>query len=78
MPECEDAVEVARVREWLRSGRVRELRARHGLSCGEMARTLAVEVSTYSRWERGQRVPRPAAARDLASLLRALSELDTI
>jgi len=71
-----DAVEVARARLLLRSGRARELRTRHGLSLGDMARSLGTEATTYMRWERGERCPRHEAAERLSALLRRLSELD--
>jgi transcriptional regulator with XRE-family HTH domain len=63
---------IAEGRAAIRSGRLRELRERLGLSQRELARALDVDESAVSRWEAGERVPREAAAERLAALLRVL------
>ncbi len=44
----------------LRTGLARELRERAGLSQGDIARALKVDIATISRWERCQRKPTSA------------------
>ncbi|MGO8724412.1 MAG: helix-turn-helix domain-containing protein [Acidimicrobiales bacterium] len=69
-----DAVEIARARELIRSGRAQAIRERAGLSRLEMARSAGVDDSTIARWESGERSPRGEAAKRYARLLRELSE----
>jgi transcriptional regulator with XRE-family HTH domain len=70
-----DAVEIARARELVRSGRARVIRERAGLSLSEMARSTGDNVSTIARWEAGERSPRGEVAKRYARLLRELSEV---
>jgi predicted transcriptional regulator len=50
--------DLVRVRELVRSGAARSARIASGLSLGELANAAGVAVSTISRYERGQRIPR--------------------
>jgi DNA-binding transcriptional regulator YiaG len=70
-----DAAEIARVREWVRSGRAKAIRERAHVSQAEVAETIGVDPATVSRWEAGGRVPRGAVAERLGKLLRELSEV---
>lgn len=46
------------LREWIDTGRARELRVNAGLSLDDLARDCQVTASCVMRWERGQRQPR--------------------
>ncbi len=50
----------------------RSLRQRAGLSVGELARVLGVDVATLSRWETGKAKPRPEAALRWAAACQAI------
>jgi DNA-binding transcriptional regulator YiaG len=67
-----EVLEIAKVRELLRSGRARAIRETYHLSRSELARCLGVAESTIARWEEGERVPRCRNAVELAHLLRQL------
>jgi transcriptional regulator with XRE-family HTH domain len=62
---------------WLRrvagNGGARAIRERAGISASEIARELNVSPSTVSRWERGERIPRPDVAERWARLLHVLA-----
>lgn len=69
------AVEIARARELLRSGRAQEIRENAGLSRAEIAADLGVDQSAIWRWERGKRAPRGNVAKRYAQLLHQLEQL---
>ncbi len=56
-----DLALLARARR-LGQGAGREVRERAGLSVGELARIIGVDVATLSRWERGRTRPRANSA----------------
>jgi DNA-binding transcriptional regulator YiaG len=60
-----------RVHELVTTGELRELRELHGLSITAVASFVGVNQSTASRWESGERRPRPDHAAELLFLLRA-------
>jgi DNA-binding transcriptional regulator YiaG len=70
-----DALEIARARDLVRTGRAQAIRVSAGLSQGDIARTLKVWTSTVRRWESGERVPRGEIAKRYAKLLRDLAEV---
>jgi len=53
----DEAVRTAKVRELQRSGAARTVRIGSGLTLGEAARAVGVDVSTVHRWEMGARRP---------------------
>lgn len=63
-----------RVRRWARSGRARAIRTEAGVSQSELDRSVGVDQSLISLWERGLRVPRGAAALRYAAALESLEE----
>jgi transcriptional regulator with XRE-family HTH domain len=64
--------EVVLARRLLASGSGRKVRVAAGVSMGELARRLGVDVGAVSRWEAGLRTPRAALA---VAYLAAISEL---
>ncbi|WP_352237061.1 helix-turn-helix transcriptional regulator [Lentzea sp. NBRC 102530] len=48
----------AELREWIRTGRARQLRVVAGLSQALVAQDCEVTASTVHRWETGDRLPR--------------------
>jgi transcriptional regulator with XRE-family HTH domain len=68
-----DVQQVSWVRRLARSGGARVIREGAGFSASEIARELGVSPAAVSRWERGERVPREAAAERWAALLRRLA-----
>jgi len=70
-----DAVELAQVREMVRSGRARTIRERAALSQAEIAAELGVHETTVSHWELGVRSPSSALASRYGRLLRKLAEV---
>jgi len=53
---------VVLARRLLESGVGQHVRLAAGISMGEMAAQVGIGITSYSRWEAGTRVPRPAAA----------------
>jgi DNA-binding transcriptional regulator YiaG len=70
-----DALEIARARDLIRTGRAEAIRINAGLVRSDIARTLKVSPSTVGRWEKGARVPRGEMAKRYAKLLRDLAEV---
>lgn len=68
MDAAEEALTVARVRAWLRSGRAREIRERAGLSQADVARAVGTDNAQMSRWETGKAVPYRKSVLKLAEL----------
>jgi transcriptional regulator with XRE-family HTH domain len=64
----QEAVTVARVRSWLRSGRARAIRQRAGISQAEVARAVGTDHAQISRWESGSPAPHRDSALKLARL----------
>jgi DNA-binding transcriptional regulator YiaG len=75
MTQTMQAVQLAQVRELLRSGRARAIRERANVSIRELADSLEVHEATVARWESGARSPRGPIALRYAELLRALAEV---
>jgi DNA-binding transcriptional regulator YiaG len=67
-----ELVELAKVRGLVRSGNAKYLRLARGLSIGEIASGVGVAKATVFRWEKGERVPRGAAALRYGELLESL------
>lgn len=67
-----DLLLVAQARQYAVTGRGRDLRIAQGLSLRETATAIDVSAAGLWRWERGERVPRGAAAVRWAQLLRQL------
>jgi transcriptional regulator with XRE-family HTH domain len=65
--------QIAWARRIGQDGRARVIRESAGFSAAELARELGVPASTVCRWEKGERVPRPANAARWAELLRRMS-----
>lgn len=72
--ETDQAESLQRVRRWARSGRARAIRVETGLSQSELGRSVGVDQSLISLWERGLRIPRGPAALRYAALLASLEE----
>lgn len=64
------------VRTWARSGRARRIRTAALLSQADIANAVGVDASTVARWEKGERLPRGAAAARYRSLLVLLDRED--
>jgi len=62
-------------KEWAASGRGARIRRNAGLTQKQLGREINVATGTVSRWERGERLPRPAQAARYARLLRTLAGL---
>lgn len=75
MDEEAEALDLVRVRAWLRSGEARAIRKRAGLSQADVARVVGTDAPQVSRWETGKSVPRRGSALKLARLL---AELDVM
>jgi transcriptional regulator with XRE-family HTH domain len=71
---AKDAIEIAKARALIRSGRAQAIRERAGLSRSEVAESVGVNDSTIARWETGERSPRGEGAKRYARLLRELAE----
>jgi DNA-binding transcriptional regulator YiaG len=69
------AVEIARGRELLRSGRGELIRTHAGVSRQEAAHEIGVDETTLWRWEKGYRVPRGLSARKYALLVKRLADV---
>ena len=69
-----EILELARMRDMVRSGTARELRIRAGLTLAEVGRSVSVVPSTVFYWERG-RTPRGKAAVRYARLMVDLESL---
>lgn len=69
------AVELARVRELVRSGEARELRIGNGLSLAEVAKDIGVHPSAVYHWEQGVSLPRGPHALRYARLLEELRKV---
>jgi len=67
-------VQLAAVREWVRTGRCRQIREHANVSQGEVARAVGVEPATVCRWEAGQRMPQGDAAIRYLEVLEALAK----
>ncbi len=74
MQTTQSPEDLARVRDFVRSGVARSIRLGARLSYGEVARSLGVSPATVFRWERQQRVPRGDAAIAYLRLLERLME----
>jgi transcriptional regulator with XRE-family HTH domain len=70
----EDLLLLIEAREAARSGRARRVRELAGVTQEALASVVGVDDSAVSRWERGLRAPRGAAAVAYAKTLRALSK----
>jgi DNA-binding transcriptional regulator YiaG len=65
---------LTRVRELAASGEARRLRKAARLSQPEVAAACGTTPSAVSRWERGRRTPRGAAARRYAAIIVGLAK----
>ena len=75
MTPAEEALTVARVRSWLRSGRARAIRERVGMSQADAGRMVGADGPQISRWESGKAVPLRASVLRLAHLYDLLEEI---
>lgn len=71
----DEALAVARVRAWLRSGRARDIRKQAGLSQADVGRAIGADGPQISRWESGKAVPHYGFALKLARLLDGAEEI---
>ena len=76
MNEETEALDLARVRAWLRTGEARAIRKRAGLSQADVALAVGTDGPQVSRWESGKSVPRRNSALKLARLLTELDEMN--
>jgi transcriptional regulator with XRE-family HTH domain len=67
-----EATEISLARELLADGTARRVRKNARLSLRDAGKAVGVPASTVSRWERGLRTPRSAAAARYADLLSRL------
>ena len=74
MASANELLLLVEAREFSRSGRARQIREDAGISQDELAEVCGVDGATISRWERGLRGPRGAAAITYMRTLRALSK----
>jgi transcriptional regulator with XRE-family HTH domain len=64
METAASVVDLARVRDLVRTGVARSIRVAAGISLSELAREIGVSPAAVCRWEANQRTPRgPAAVR---------------
>ena len=75
MDPAEEAIAIARVRSWLRTGRARTIRERARLSQAEVGAAIGTDGPQMSRWEAGKAEPRRGSALKLAVLLDRLDEI---
>lgn len=68
----------AELREWIRTGRARQLRVVAGLSQALVAQDCEVTASTVHRWETGDRLPRGRNIFAYHSLLARLVERERL
>jgi DNA-binding XRE family transcriptional regulator len=71
--EHDDLVTVAYARQATKNGFGRMVRIAADLSQREVAASIGVDVSTISRWESGERLPRGASAVRYGHLIEALA-----
>jgi DNA-binding transcriptional regulator YiaG len=64
------------VQRLLLGGDLRAIRARYNLTAGALAAQLGVERSAVSRWEAGNRAPRPRALLRLVVVLEQMRAQD--
>jgi transcriptional regulator with XRE-family HTH domain len=75
MDAAEEALTIARVRSWLRSGRAREIRKRAGLSQSDVGGAVGTDHAQVSRWEGGKSAPVRGSVLRLAALYEELERL---
>jgi transcriptional regulator with XRE-family HTH domain len=75
MDAAEEALAVARVRSWLRSGRAKTIRKRARLTQADVARAVGTDHPQISRWESGLYSPARGTALRLARLYEQLEEI---
>jgi transcriptional regulator with XRE-family HTH domain len=75
MDAAEEALAVARVRSWLRSGRAKAIRKRARLTQADVARAVGTDHPQISRWESGLYSPARGTALRLARLYEQLEEI---
>jgi transcriptional regulator with XRE-family HTH domain len=75
MDAAQEALAVARVRSWLRSGRARAVRERAGLSQADVGKAVGTDHAQMSRWESGAHAPEHGSALKLAVLYDGLEEI---
>jgi DNA-binding transcriptional regulator YiaG len=73
-PPPEPPAEVLELREWISSGRAREIRRAAGLTCLAVAGRVGVSESTVERWETGRNFPGDPEAAAYHALLTRLAE----
>jgi DNA-binding transcriptional regulator YiaG len=69
-----EALALAEVRQWAKTGKARQTRERAHLSLADIAAAVSVTTPAISRWECGLRAPRGAAALRYHALLRTLNQ----
>jgi hypothetical protein len=75
-PAEEPSPAVLELREWIASGRAREIRLAAGRTCKAVAAELGVAESTVGRWENGRQAPGDRDAAAWHALLTQLAEGD--
>jgi DNA-binding transcriptional regulator YiaG len=70
----EELSRIAWVRSLAKSGAAKSIRVAAGVSLPEAARAVPCAVSTYWRWEHGERVPSTDLALPYATVLETLLE----
>ncbi len=66
---------IATARELARTGAARRIRLTAGLSLSEFSEAIGAAPSAISRWESGQRTPRPRVALRYAAVLETLQQV---
>lgn len=75
MDASDEALAIARVRSWLRTGRARQIRERARVSQADLGHAIGSDGPQISRWEAGKAQPRRDYALKLAALLAELEEM---
>jgi DNA-binding XRE family transcriptional regulator len=73
-----EALEIAKDRELILSGRGQVIREAARVSRSEAAKEIGVDVASIWRWETGRRTPRGECARRYAQLLKQLAKVASI
>lgn len=71
--ERTEAERLVTLRRWTTNGKARELRLAAKLSQADIARTVETDQTAVGRWERGERLPRGAAAMRYLNLLESVA-----
>ena len=75
MDAAQEALTVARMRSWLRTGRARSVRERAGMSQADVGLAVGSDRAQISRWETGLYSPTRRSALKLARLYDGMDEI---